>query len=127
MILLNFTHPLTPSQLQQVEALSRQKIEICLDIPVQFDPNQSFKAQIQTLVANLPVTPRQWQVEVFLINLPSLAPISALLLADFHGRMGYFPTILRLRTVGSMVPIRFEIAELIDLQSIRDSAREQRL
>ena len=126
MILLNFAHPLTPSQLQEIEALSGQKIETFLDIPVQFDLNQSFKAQIQTLVANLPVTPRQWQSELFLISLPSLTPIAALLLADLHGRMGYFPTILRLRPVESTVPTRFEVAELIDMQSIRDSAREQR-
>jgi hypothetical protein len=125
MILLNFTHPLTPSQLQGVESLFGEKREICPDIPIQFDLNRFFKTQIRTLTAHLPVTPRQWLMRIFLINLPSLASIAALLLADLQGWMGYFPAILHLRSAESPTPPRFEVAELIDWQSIRDSVREQ--
>jgi hypothetical protein len=40
--------------------------------------------------------------------------------------MGYFPTIIRLRPVANATPPRFEVAELINLQAVRDRAREQR-
>lgn len=58
--------------------------------------------------------------------LPSLNFIAAVLLAELHGRMGYFPTIVRLRPVADATPRRFEVAELIDLQSVRDVARIKR-
>jgi hypothetical protein len=67
------------------------------------------------------------QTKPILVNLPSLNTIAALLLAELHGRMGYFPPVLRLRPVSGVTPPRFEAAEIINLQEIRDSARKQRL
>ncbi|MCS7301391.1 MAG: CRISPR-associated protein Csx15 [Fimbriimonadales bacterium] len=52
--------------------------------------------------------------------------IAATLLAELHGRMGYFPPVLRLRPVEGAVPPRFEVAEILNLQQIRDTARSQR-
>jgi hypothetical protein len=47
-------------------------------------------------------------------------------LAELHGRMGYFPPILRLRPVEGAIPPRFEVAEIINLQALRDAARKER-
>jgi hypothetical protein len=40
--------------------------------------------------------------------------------------MGYFPSVLRLRPVPDSNPPQFEVAEIINLQAVRDRAREHR-
>ncbi|MFN7037750.1 MAG: CRISPR-associated protein Csx15, partial [Bellilinea sp.] len=89
-LLLNFSHPLTPEQIRQVEALAGQPVEV-LDIPVHFDNNQPFLLQLEALMERISLSPAEWQSRPILINPPSLNFITALLLAELHGRMGYFP------------------------------------
>lgn len=126
MILLNFSHPLTADQKQQIEALAAQPITATVAVNPQFDEQQPFAPQVQALLAQVHLTPEQWQGDPLLVVLPSLNFISALLLAELHGRMGYFPPVVRTRPVANSLPRRFEIAELLDLQSIREKARHQR-
>jgi hypothetical protein len=61
-----------------------------------------------------------------LINLPALNYSAALLLAELHGRMGYFPPCLRLRPVPEALPPRFEVAEVLHLQAAREAGRLKR-
>ena len=126
MILLNFSHPLTPEQQAQIEALAGQPVERILSAPAQFDEQQPFAPQLQALLASLPLSPDDWQTLPILIILPSLNFIAAVLLAELHGRMGYFPPVVRLRPVANSLPRRYEVAELLDLQAIREAARRQR-
>jgi hypothetical protein len=126
MILLNFAHPLTPEQIAQIEALSYQKIERVVEVPSQVDPQQPLAPQVVAMADAAGLTPQQWQTESILINLPSLNYSAALLLAELHGRMGYFPPCLRLRPVKDALPPRFEVAELLNLQAARDAARQRR-
>jgi len=126
MILLNFAHPLTPEQIAQIEALSYQKIERVVEFPSQVDPQQPLAPQVVAMADAAGLTPQQWQTESILINLPSLNYSAALLIAELHGRMGYFPPCLRLRPVKDALPPRFEVAELLNLQAARDAARQRR-
>jgi hypothetical protein len=61
-----------------------------------------------------------------LVNPPSLNYIAVVLLAELHGRCGYFPAHLRLRPVQGSIPPRFEVAEVLDLQTVRNGARRRR-
>jgi hypothetical protein len=61
-----------------------------------------------------------------LINPPSLNFVAIALLAELHGRMGYFPACLRLRPVEGSTPPRYEVAELLNLQEARNAARRRR-
>jgi hypothetical protein len=126
MIVINFSHPLTEEQLAQIEALAGQKVERVIEIPTQLDPAAPFAPQVAELADKVGFSPREWQTLPILINPPSLNFIAVTLLAELHGRMGYFPTIIRLRPVANATPPRFEVAELINLQAVRDRAREQR-
>ncbi len=126
MLLLNFSHPLTDPQREQIEALAGQPIAREIHLPAQFDTQQPFGPQLDELLTRAGLTTDEWQTEAILINLPSLNFISALLLADLHGRMGYFPPCLRLRPVKDVIPPRFEVAEILDLQGRRDAARATR-
>jgi hypothetical protein len=126
MIILNFSHPLTAAQQAQIQALAGQRLSQILEMPVQFDEQLPFALQVTALVAGIPLTALQWQSERFLVVLPSLNFIAASLLAELHGRMGYFPTVLRTRPILGLTPRQFEVAELLDLQQIRDTARKAR-
>lgn len=126
MILLNFSHPVTPAQQAQIEALTEQRIDRTIDAMPQFDEQQPFGPQLAALLAQVDLTPAQWQSEPLLVVLPSLNFIAAALLAELHGRMGYFPPVVRTRPVANAVPRRYEVAEILDLQGIRETARKAR-
>ena len=126
MLLLNFSHPLTPSQRDQIDALVGEPITRVFDAPTQFDDQQPFVPQLAALLAAIDLTPAQWQSEPILVILPSLNFIAALLLAELHGRMGYFPAVVRTRAVADSVPRRYEVAELLNLQAVREGARRTR-
>jgi hypothetical protein len=126
MILLNFTHPITSEQTSQIENLTGERLEQVIDIPVQFDNQQDFLPQMQALLEDLPLNPQQLQTLTVLVNPPSLNVITAMLLAELHGRMGYFPPILRLRPRDNGLAVKYEMAEVINLQAMRDQARKKR-
>ncbi len=126
MILLNFAHPITSEQKDQIEALTGQRIARVIDIPSQIDVQQPLAPQVQAMAEAAGLDPIAWQTEPILINPPALNFSAAALLAHLHGRMGYFPPIVRLRPVAGSLPRRFEVAEILDLQALRDQARATR-
>jgi hypothetical protein len=126
MLLLNLSHPLTPDQLARVEELANQKIQRVISLPAQFDHQQPFEPQLAALLGGFDLPPDEWQTASIIINPPSLNFIAALVLAELHGRMGYFPPIIRLRPVKDALPPRYEVAEVLNLQNVRDEARRTR-
>ena len=126
MILLNFSHPITATQQGQIEALTGEPIARTIAVAPQFDEQQPFPPQLAMLLAQIDLTPDQWQSEPILVVLPSLNFIAALLLAELHGRMGYFPPVVRTHPVADAVPRRYAVAEILDLQGIRERARKTR-
>lgn len=126
MILLNFTHPLSQSQLQQLQSVMGEKIDRTIHIPVQFEHERSFVEQVRELADAAGLSPEEWQSAPILIIPPALNFIAVTLLAELHGRMGYFPPIVRMRPVHETLPPRYEVAEVINLQAVRDAARTRR-
>ena len=126
MIILNFSHPLTEKQRHQAEQLLNKEITELRKIPAQFDNQSPFHHQVRQLVQEINLTPDEWQTESIAINPPSYNFAAVTLLAELHGRMGYFPPMLRLRTVPNSLPPEYEVAEILNLQAIRDSARKER-
>lgn len=126
MILINFGHPIAPEQRADIEAKCNAQIEQELDIKTQFDPEQPFDAQVKTLVDSVGLSGAQWQTLPILVSLPTLHVIAAVTLAELNGRMGYFPSIVRLKPVPDAAPPRFQLAEIVNLQAVRDRARQER-
>lgn len=126
MVIINFTHPLTATQLVAIEQMSRQEVERVIDLPAKFDHMIAFADQARALVEAVGFAPDEWQTLPLLINLPNFSIIAAMVLAELHGRMGYFPAVLRLRPVLETTPPQFEVAEIINLQAVRDLARQRR-
>jgi hypothetical protein len=126
MRLINFSHPLTPAQRASIESLSGQTIDRVIEVKTHFDPDQPFADQARQVVDAAGLASEQWQTAPLLINLPSLSVIAALVLAELHGRCGYFPAVLRLKPMPQATPPQFEVAEILNIQMIRDAARQRR-
>ena len=128
MILLNFSHPLTAAHLAQVEALTGQPIERVIEVHSQVDPQQPLALQVKALADEAKLTPAEWQSAPLLVNPPALNFTAAVLLAELHGRCGYFPAMLRMRPAPAprSTPPQYEAAEVINLQTVRDEARRRR-
>jgi hypothetical protein len=126
MILLNFTHPLTPDHLAQAETLTGQTVERVIEVQSQVDAQQPLAPQVRALADECGLSPAEWQTLSLLVVPPSLNFSAVALLAELHGRCGYFPAHLRVRPVQGSVPPRYEAAEVLDLQAVRDAARKKR-
>ena len=126
MILLNFAHPLTADHIAQVEALTSQKVDRVVEVHTQIDPQQPLVPQVVAMADAAGLSPDEWQTLPLLVNPPSLNFIAVALLAELHGRCGYFPAHLRLRPVQGSLPPQYEVAEILDLQAVRDMARKRR-
>ena len=126
MILLNFSHPLTEGQVKEIKAITGQAVAEVRGEMAQFDHEAPFAEQVQALADRAGLSPEEWQTKPLLVVPPSLNFIAVTLLAELHGRMGYFPPVIRLRPVESSTPTRYEVAEVINLQDVRDEARRRR-
>ena len=126
MKILNFSHPLTPEQLRRVEELAQQPLEDVLHVETDLDPQSPIVPQVRELLNRIPLSTTEWQTTPLVVNPPALNVIATVLVTELSGRMGYLPAITRLRAVEGS-PLRvFEVAEIINLQSIRDEARRRR-
>jgi hypothetical protein len=126
MLIVNFSHPLTEQQLEAVRALLRVPITEVKTVACQLDHERPFAEQVRQLVDAVGLSAEEWQTVPLLVNLPSLAVIAAAVLAEVHGRTGHWPPVLRLRPVAGSVPARFEVAEVVDLNKVREEARKRR-
>jgi hypothetical protein len=126
MFVINFAHPIAESQTEVIARLANHAVERVLAVDCQVDQGRPFAEQVRAIVDGVGLTPDEWQTLPLLVNLPSLAPVAATLLAELHGRCGYFPPVVRVRAVSGSTPPRFEVAEIIDLNRVREAARGQR-
>ena len=125
MLLLNYSHPLSDEQLAAIAALLGATPDL-RTLSVQIDHSQPIGPQVAALVDASGLSAEDWQRTQLLVNLPGLASAAACLLAELHGRIGYFPAIVRLRPVSGSIATQYEVAELLNLQAQRDTARTRR-
>ncbi len=125
MLVLNFTHPLTDEQRAQIEALASTPIEEIRNVHVQINQEDPLEPQIASIVDATGLSSEEWQIRPLLINPPGYAPAAFVLLAELHGRIGHFPSLIRLRPKPGPVTT-YEVAELLNLQAIREEARLRR-
>lgn len=125
MLILNFTHPLTKDQRAQIETIAGAAIEEVRTIPVQIDQEEPLEAQIRAIVDAVGLSSEEWQTRPLLINPPGYAPAAFVLLAEVHGRIGHFPSLIRLRPRPGPVTA-YEVAELLNLQATREESRRRR-
>lgn len=131
---LNLGHPLTDAQQVQLRielagqlALSADTIHLAIrTVRVQIDFERPLSEQIAAIVDDIGWNSDDWQATPFLLRLPGMADAAAAVIAEIHGRAGYFPSIVTLKRVGADVPPVFDIWDVVPLQTVRDKARARR-
>ena len=130
MILLNYSHPITDEQRQQIShalnADANDELGI-VDIPCHLNLDEPLAPQIVALVDACDFTSADWQGLRLVVNLPALSIVAAMLVAELHGRCGYYPPAVRLKRQSDVLPPVYILAEVIDLDDQRQDARERRL
>ncbi len=126
MTVLNFGHPLTDAQKAMLEQQTGLTVDHVFMVDTQIDTATALAPQVSAWLDGIPLSPTEWQTEPIVVVLPSLNYSAAVLLAEMHGRTGYFPTVVRLRPAPDSPVPRFDVAETINLQSIREEARTRR-
>jgi hypothetical protein len=124
-LILNFAHPLTPAQLEQATALLGAPPEV-RNIPTHVDRTRPIIEVARELADAAGLAPLEWQTVPLIVNPPGLAPLALALIAELHGRCGYFPAIVNIRPVEGALPARYEVAEIVNLQAVREAARARR-
>ena len=124
--ILNFSHPLTEQQLSDISAAIGVLSPEVIDVPVQFDTDLPFVTQMTGMIDALSVDAGTWQTETWLMVPPALSFITVLVLAELHGRTGGFVSIVRLRPDHSGGSTRYQFAEIINLNQVRQQARTRR-
>jgi hypothetical protein len=94
------------------------KVQV-VDVPTQFDLDVPLIAQVAALINDTDVSAVEWQSERLVVNLPGYAPAAAVLLAELHGRMGHFPSILHMHRASQTAVTEYEVHEIINLDQLR--------
>lgn len=123
--LLNFTRTLTLEQSTQVEVTLGKRLGPIVNLPIDFDDTRPYSPQCVAVAERVGFTTSEWATLPIVVNPPGFAPGALALLSELHGRMGYFPAVVRLRPAASSTPRLYEFAEIINLQALRDAARER--
>jgi len=123
MILINFSSQLGQDQIRQAESLLRAPIDQVIHFPIRLDSDQLVLQQFKSAMKKFPLSAEEVRNEPVAVVLPSANFLVALILAELHAWMDYFPSILLVRIQPYGLPPRFEVVELLDLQQIEDSAR----
>lgn len=123
--LLNFARALTAQQQQALEISLGERLSKIIHLPTEFDNGRPYGPQCVQLVEKIKLTQDEWETLPIVVNPPGFVPGALCLLSELHGRMGHFPAIVRLRPVAGSNPPSYEVAEVMNLQALRDAARER--
>lgn len=123
---VNFGYPVNRAE---VEALIGPFQEVSCPVHLVLDGDRDglpdrIVQQVQKMVDGLTIP---WTTEPIVVVLPSLSLAAGLVLAELTGRMGHLPTILFSRERKGEVVRQYEIAGAIDLQAVRNTARQRRV
>lgn len=124
-LLLNYSHPLTADQEAQLGTMLAAPLEV-RNLATHVDRTRPLAEVAGELADRAELSNTAWQTTPFVLNPPALAPVALALIAELHGRCGSFPTLIHVRPVADSLPTRYEIAELLNLQTVRDTARMRR-
>jgi len=127
MNVLNFSHPLRGEQMARIGDLCGTEVTRVIQVAAQFDHDRGYSEQAVAIADATGLSAQEWQSERLVIVPPSLAAIACLVVAEAHGRAGYFVPIVRLSPRPNAVPPTFDVVEILDLNGQREAARKRRL
>lgn len=125
MLMLNFGHPLTEAHRAEIATLLGQTPQV-QDVRLHIDRNRPLADIALEIIESVRLSSEEWQTLSLIINPPGLAPLALALIAELHGRCGYFLPIVHIRPVEGALPPRYEVSEIVNLNAMRETARTRR-
>ncbi len=124
-VVLNYSHPLSADQLARLVTILGETPLVC-ELATQVDRDRPLAEVALELAEQAGLSRSAWQTTPLLLNPPALAPLALALIAEIHGRSGGFPAMLNIRPVANSLPTRYEVAEVVNLDALRQAARSRR-
>ena len=127
-IVLNFSgHPVLPGQLKTIEKLLQWPATRVMDVQVgTIAEDKNFIPNIVKAIEKIDLSPVQWQTTSIVAIPAGYSAIWSVVLAEIHGRLGYFPDVVHLRPSSAVTGEKFEVAEIMNLRQVRHSSRDKR-
>jgi hypothetical protein len=127
-LVLNFSaHPIMPDQRQAIQNKMNWPTLEVIDVGLGNVPeDKDFVAETLNYVEKIDLLSGEWQIYPLVVVSAGYAPAWSVLLAELHGRLGYFPDLVRLRPTTAQAEEKFEVAEIVSLREIRNQARAKR-
>lgn len=125
---LNYSgHPVLPGQKLEIEKLMHWTSSDVINVAFGNVPeDHNFVTTITQAVEGTSLSPEEWQTMRLVVIPPGYSAIWSVVLAELHGRLGYFPDVVRLRPAPSGSVEKFEVAEIMNLATIRHISRQKR-
>ncbi len=112
-LVLNFSHPVTPEQEKQISALIKEDVEV-VEIEVQLNLESSLASQLAVIVDQAVTSVRSNPTMGVLMILPGLPEAAAGITIGLASRLGFCPRVIRRMRKGTVVPPVWEVAEILD-------------
>jgi hypothetical protein len=109
MIIVNFGHPITAKQQEQITRLAGP-IDRIIDVSSQINMTQPLAPQITEIIQKAGLTDQEWQQAI--INLPALSTSTYLFLHWYVTQFGRWPRVLRIISSGTTPP-DFIVSEIL--------------
>jgi len=127
-LVMNFSgHTVLPGQKKKIEKLMQwTSCDVINVIFGNIPEDHNFATTIIQAVEGTSLSPEEWQTTPLVVIPPGYSAIWSVVLAELHGRLGYFPDVVRLRPAPSGSAEKFEVAEILNLGEIRHLSRHKR-
>ncbi|KAF0208377.1 MAG: hypothetical protein FD171_860 [Actinobacteria bacterium] len=124
--IVNFGHALTPAVVDEIveaagcEGFSLHEVEFAANLSELLEP------QVVAAIDATNIDPGDWPRLNLVVGLPTHAPLTAVVLAELHGRLGHFPAIVRFAPDDGALVRNYRLAEVLNLEAMRSRARTRR-
>lgn len=127
-LVLNFSgHPVLPGQQEAIRRFLHWPSVDVIDVLFGNVPeDENFVSSVTNALENVELSAEKWQTTPLVVIPAGYAAVWSVVLAELHGRLGYFPDVVRLRPAKTVSNEKFEVAEIMNLREVRHNSRDKR-
>lgn len=127
-LILNFSgHPVLDAQKRDIGQMMHWSSSEVINVPIGNVPeDHNFISSIEKAVQKIALSPEEWQSTPVVVIPAGYSQIWSVVMAELHGRLGYFPDVVRLRESSTVSNEKFEVAEIMNLREVRHNSRDKR-
>lgn len=125
MIVLNLAErPLNPEQIDQIEALTNQRVEQVINASVSSEPAETIASLVQKIVlAKETVSNERWSDKTVAVNLTGNAKIDIISIVSLWGKLNQLPQIIQLKPRPFDNPPQYDVTGVLDLDTLKETVR----